>query len=150
MRMGEMFLFQREYRKDEARGGEQDMGLHAQRPLCILHRTSVNEPDFKHWATFQKSLWGRFFCLLVPDGMGLPRWLSRKVSACHCRRPKSCKFDPWVRKIPLEEEMATRTSILAWRIMDRGAWWSTVHGGPWGSMGLSNWTRLRDYIHTHS
>ena len=24
-------------------------------------------------------------------------------------------FDPWVRKIPLEEEMATHFSILAWR-----------------------------------
>ena len=31
---------------------------------------------------------------------------------------------------PLEESMATYTSILAWRIpMDRGAWWATVHGG---------------------
>ena len=30
---------------------------------------------------------------------------------------------------PLEEEMATHSSILAWRIpMDRGAWWATVHG----------------------
>ena len=30
---------------------------------------------------------------------------------------------------PLEEGMATRSSILAWRIpMDRGAWWATVHG----------------------
>ena len=29
----------------------------------------------------------------------------------------------------LEEEMATHSSILAWRIpMDRGAWWATVHG----------------------
>ena len=28
----------------------------------------------------------------------------------------------------LEEGMATRSSILAWRIsMDRGAWWVTVH-----------------------
>ena len=25
-------------------------------------------------------------------------------------------FDPWVRKIPLEKEMATHTSILAWKI----------------------------------
>ena len=26
--------------------------------------------------------------------------------------------------------MATHSSILAWRIlMDRGAWWATVHGG---------------------
>ena len=29
---------------------------------------------------------------------------------------------------PLEEEMATHSSILAWRIpMDRRAWWATVH-----------------------
>ena len=29
----------------------------------------------------------------------------------------------------LEKEMATQSSILAWRIpMDRGAWWATVHG----------------------
>ena len=30
---------------------------------------------------------------------------------------------------PLEEGMATPSSILSWRIpMDRGAWWATVHG----------------------
>ena len=30
---------------------------------------------------------------------------------------------------PLEEEMATHSTILAWRIpMDRGAWRATVHG----------------------
>ena len=38
-------------------------------------------------------------------------------------------FNPWVEKIPLEEGLATHSSILAWRIpMDRGAWWVTVHG----------------------
>ena len=30
---------------------------------------------------------------------------------------------------PLKKEMATHSSILAWRIpVDRGAWWDTVHG----------------------
>ena len=30
---------------------------------------------------------------------------------------------------PMEEGMATHSSILAWRIpMDRGAWQATVHG----------------------
>ena len=29
----------------------------------------------------------------------------------------------------MEKEMATHSSILAWRIpMDRGTWWATVHG----------------------
>ena len=30
---------------------------------------------------------------------------------------------------PLEEHMATHSSILAWRSpIDRGAWWAIVHG----------------------
>ena len=33
-----------------------------------------------------------------------------------------------VQEDPLEESMATHSSILAWKIpMDRGAWWATVH-----------------------
>ena len=44
------------------------------------------------------------------------------------RRHKRCEFDPWVRKIPLEKEMATPSSILAWKIpMDREAWQTTGH-----------------------
>ena len=30
---------------------------------------------------------------------------------------------------PLDREMATCSSILAWKIPGRGAWWATVHGG---------------------
>ena len=38
---------------------------------------------------------------------------------------------------PLEEGMATQSSILAWRIpIDRGAWWATVHGVT------KSWTQL--------
>ena len=32
------------------------------------------------------------------------------------------------REDPLEKEMVTHSSILALRIMDRGAWQATVHG----------------------
>ena len=46
--------------------------------------------------------------------------------------------DPWIGKIPLEEGMATHSSILAWRIfMDRGACRVTVHKIT------NNWTRLK-------
>ena len=38
---------------------------------------------------------------------------SFKKSTCQCRR---CRFHPWVWKIPLEEETATCSSILAWKI----------------------------------
>ena len=42
-------------------------------------------------------------------------------------------WETWVQSLgweePLEEGMATYSSILVWRIlMDRGAWWATVHG----------------------
>ena len=39
-----------------------------------------------------------------------------KSSAGQCRRHKKHGFHPWARKIPLEEGMATHSSILAWRI----------------------------------
>ena len=32
------------------------------------------------------------------------------------------------REVPLEEEMATHSSILAWKIPQKGAWRATVHG----------------------
>ena len=41
-------------------------------------------------------------------------------------------WETWVRSLgwedPLEEGMATHSSILAWRIPRRGAWRATVHG----------------------
>ena len=52
--------------------------------------------------------------------------------------------ETWVQSLgwedPLEEGMATHSSILAWRIpMDRGAWWATVYGVT------KSRTRLSDY-----
>ena len=41
---------------------------------------------------------------------------SGKEPTSLCKRGKRCGFDPWVRKIPLEEGIATHSSILAWRI----------------------------------
>ena len=42
-------------------------------------------------------------------------------------------WETWILSLhwedPLEEGMATHSSILAWRIpKDRGAWWAAVHG----------------------
>ena len=48
------------------------------------------------------------------------------ANAGRCKRHR---FNPWVRKIPLEEGTATHSSILAWRIP-----WIEEPGGlrPWG------------------
>ena len=48
---------------------------------------------------------------LVPPGGA-----SGKNLVCQCRQPRREGFDPWVGKIPLEEKMATHSSILTWRI----------------------------------
>ena len=42
----------------------------------------------------------------------LPWWLRGESVCLQCGRPG---FDPWVGKISLEKEMATHSSILAWR-----------------------------------
>ena len=52
---------------------------------------------------------------------GLLRWLSSKESPCRCRR---CWFNPLSWEDPLEEEMATQSSILAWEIP-----WTEQPGG---------------------
>ena len=69
---------------------------------------------------------------------------SGKESACQCRRQKRRRFVCiWVRSLgggePLEESMATHSSILAWRIpMDRGVWQVAVHGVSKSQTLLSN------------
>ena len=40
----------------------------------------------------------------------------KKKTTYQCRRCKRCRFNLWVRKIPLEKGMTTHSSILAWEI----------------------------------
>ena len=68
--------------------------------------------------------------------LGLPLWFrgfpggaSGKEPVCQFRRCKEMLVRSLSWEDPLEEGMATHSSILARRIlMDRGAWWATVHG----------------------
>ena len=62
----------------------------------------------------------RWLCCPLYQGQ-LPWWLSGKEPTCQCRRPM---FDPLGREDPLEKEMATHSSILAWRIP-----WTEEPGG---------------------
>ena len=56
----------------------------------------------------------------------LPSWLSGNEPTCQCRR---CGFDPWIRKIPLEEEMATTPVFLPKKSHGQR---SLVGYSPWG------------------
>ena len=61
----------------------------------------------------------------------------------------SPEIQTWVQSLvwedPMEEGMATHSSILAWRIpMDRRVWQATVHGVA------KSWTLLNDSTSTHT
>ena len=58
----------------------------------------------------QSMLFKNIACFL---DKGLSWWLRWWRVCLQCGRPGS---DPWVGKIPLEKEMATHSSILAWKI----------------------------------
>ena len=55
--------------------------------------------------------------------------------------------ETWVRSLgqedPLEKEMATHSSTLAWRIPWTDSWWATVHGV------IKSQTRLSDFTSLH-
>ena len=69
------------------------------------------------------------------EGIGYPFLYSRASLVAQTVKNLPTMWEPWVQSLgwedPLEEGMATQSSILAWRIpMDRGAWQAAVHGVP--------------------
>ena len=81
----------------------------------------MDHPSSQTWCQFLESL-------------GFPRGISGKKPTCQCRRLGLSLG----REDPLEKGMATHSSIVAWRIPQRGAWQATVHGIT------KSWTRLSD------
>ena len=62
--------------------------------------------------------------------------LSGKASVCQCRR---YGFDTLMGKTPLEKEMSTHSSIVAWKIP-----WIEETSGLQSIGSQKNWTQLRD------
>ena len=82
-----------------------------QNNLCWkLRKYSKNQRDKYLGGTSADQGWGH-----LGIKMGLPQWLTGKRICLLCMRHRRHGFDPWVRKILLEE-MATHCSSLAWKI----------------------------------
>ena len=67
------------------------------------------------------------------EGIGYPLQYSWASLLAQLVKNPPAMREAWVQSLgcedPLEEGMATHSSILAWRIpMNRGAWRATVHG----------------------
>ena len=77
------------------------------------------------------------------EGIGYPLQCSWASLVAQMVNNPPAMWETWVQSLgwedPLEEGMATHSSILAWGIpMDRGAWRATAHGVA------KSQTRLRD------
>ena len=72
------------------------------------------------------------------------RWRSGKDATCQCRRLKSWPVPSLGQKEPLEEEMATYSSILAWKIP-----WTVSLGLQQGCKESDTTERMR-HTHTHT
>ena len=66
----------------------------------------------------------------------LPCWLWGKESACQCKRHR---FNPWLGRSPGGGNGNPLQYSYLRNPMDRGAWWTTVHGL------IKNWTGLSDW-----
>ena len=68
-----------------------------------------------------------FFVCGIHIYIGFPVGASGREPICQCRRHKT-QIQFLGQEDPLEDCMATHSSILAWRIlMDKGTWQATVH-----------------------
>ena len=66
---------------------------------------------------------GKSPLLQALEGLGFPHGSEIKASVCSAKtRVQSLGWED-----PLEKEMITHSSILAWE-MDRGTWWTTIYG----------------------
>ena len=105
------------------------------------------------WETFQVTYAGRKLTTkgipALPGRQGVQMkwapphkhwWLSSKESACNAGDLKEMRVWSLGQEDPLELEIATHSSILAWKIpVDRGDWQAAVHG-VWKSwIWPSNW-----------
>ena len=60
--------------------------------------------------------------------LGFSRWCSDNKPAYQCRRHRRHGFNPWLRRSPGEGNGNPLQYSCLGNPMDRGAWWTTVHG----------------------
>ena len=95
-------------------------------PLAVLFYSFRKQPCPENWARLSDLL----ISIRRPCGED---WASQaavvvKNSSCQYKGCRSRRVPSLGREDPLEEGMATHSSVLAWRIPVDRAWWATVHG----------------------
>ena len=93
--------------------------------------------QFQLWATLFKKI---IIYLSVPGLRVFPGGASGKEPACQHRRPKKCRFDPWVGKIPWRRSWQPTPGFLPGESHGQR---SLAGCGPWSPTGLNvtEWLR---------
>ena len=99
------------------------MGVGGQATMLSPGAGVSHDPSVDHWNSV----------LLLYTGVTEEVWACQVVQWVKNLPAMQEMKEMWVQSLsqgdPLEEVMATHSSIPAWRILplDRGAWWATVH-----------------------
>ena len=93
--------------------------------VCVLMHARTRTHTHTH--THTNPVVGRQCYLLLTVTAKIPRWLGGKESTCQRRRHRRC-VQSLGQKDPLEEEIVTPSSILAWRTPWTEELRATVHG----------------------
>ena len=115
--------------------------FHCMGGLCFVYPS----PTAGQWAvsTF-KLLWVVLLWTFVYKYLSeLPRWLRGKESACQCRRPRRCRLNPWVRKIPWRRKWPPTPVSLPGKSHGQR---SLVGYSPWGCKELDT----TEQVHMHN
>ena len=79
--------------------------------------------------------------------LGLPRWLSGKEPACHCRRCKRHGLDPWVGKISWRRKWQPTSVFLSRKFYGQR---SLAGYSSWSCKELDMTERMHTHTHTHT
>ena len=77
-----------------------------------------------------------FKIIFQRDTFWLSRWCSNKEYTCKCRRYRPCRFNPWVRKIPLGTKWQPTPVFLPGKFHGQR---SMTANSPWSSRGRHDW-----------
>ena len=115
---------------------------------CWITRHSfLHGPAIKLYLLWNSSIWFLWphcafrhtnFCMVT---LGLPRWHGSKESACQCRRHKTCRFNPWIGKIPWGRTWQPAPAFLPGKFHGQG---SLLGYSPWGHKELNTTDKERE------
>ena len=79
---------------------------------------------------------------------GLSRWCCGKESACQCRKHRRHGFSPGLGRFPAVGDGNPLQYSCLGNPMDRGAWWTSVHGltKSWTQLSKDAWCIIRLHL----